>query len=239
MLTFTGLEDELLQVIAGLLDEWDVVQLRLSCRHLQSVIDTPKTTQLCPGTWRVPQHALPDITELVEEAVERTGFPNMNTILQWSYLLDFTGELQWQLQGTMCCSSQVCCMYAQVCCLSAEWLKVVYVTPALPLDDSDHSDPFPHWQGLRTAAATQETALQLLKELFPQKGMVQPVDCSPLMAYVVSHKTKTQIIIISNMAHLQLHVQLNHECADWQRNYQHIELWPAPFFKMQPIKWTF
>ena len=93
MVTFTALEDVLLQCIAALLCDYDVVQLRFCCRQLHRVIKPPRTTQLCPGTWRVPQSAIPDISEALRSAVE-SGWSGSNTVLQWSYLVDFTGEQQ-------------------------------------------------------------------------------------------------------------------------------------------------
>ena len=96
MATLTALQKELLRCIADLLSDYDVVQLRLCCRHLQRAIKPPRTTQLCPGTWRVPQSALPDLGGLVRAAVEEMDDNDKitKTILQWSYLLDFTGKLQ-------------------------------------------------------------------------------------------------------------------------------------------------
>ena len=73
----------------------DVVQLRFCCRLLQTAIKPPRTTQLCPGTWRVPPSKLPNISEAVKAAVQ--DFTGSNTTLQWGYLLDFTGEVLWQL----------------------------------------------------------------------------------------------------------------------------------------------
>lgn len=94
MASLTALQKELLRCIAAFLGDYDVVQLRFSCKHLQRVIKTPRTTQLCPGTWRVPQSAFPDLGELVRAAVDEMDDKITNTTLQWSYLLDFTGKLQ-------------------------------------------------------------------------------------------------------------------------------------------------
>ena len=93
MIAFTALQDVLLQCIAALLCDYDVVQLRFCCRQLNRAIKPPKTTQLCPGTWRVPQSAIPDIKEALRSAVE-IEWSGSNTNLQWSYLVDFTGERQ-------------------------------------------------------------------------------------------------------------------------------------------------
>ena len=93
MVNITALQDVLLQCIAALLCDYDVVQLRFCCRQLHRGIKPPKTTQLCPGTWRVPQSAIPDISEALRSAVE-SGWSGSNAHVQWSYLVDFTGEQQ-------------------------------------------------------------------------------------------------------------------------------------------------
>ena len=115
MPTLADLGPELLGIIAAFLGDYDVVQLLFSCRQLRRAIRPPRTSQLCPGTWRVPQSALPDIGNLVQETVDQmlasyedatclNHFPHAT--LQWSYLLDFTGELQCQLQGTKCAAAK-------------------------------------------------------------------------------------------------------------------------------------
>ena len=94
MVTFTALQDMLLQCIAALLCDYDVVQLRSCCRQLHRGIKPPQTTQLCPGTWKVPQSALPDMSEALTSAL-KDGWAGNNAYVQWSYLVDFTGEMQY------------------------------------------------------------------------------------------------------------------------------------------------
>ena len=84
MPTLTSLHADLLVLIRALLTDYEVVQLRFSCRHLLMAVQPPKTTQLCPGTWRVPQTAITD------EMRDRVYEVPLNT-LQWGYLLDFSG----------------------------------------------------------------------------------------------------------------------------------------------------
>ena len=92
MATLTGLQDELLQCIAAFLSDYDVVWLRFCCRQMQRAIKPPKPTQLCPGSWRVPQSASAHAEEALKNCLQgrSSNLPN----LQWGYLLDFTGERQ-------------------------------------------------------------------------------------------------------------------------------------------------
>ena len=96
MPTLTSLHADLLVLIRALLTDSEVVQLRFTCRCLQRAFKPPRTTQLCPGTWRVPELASTDTMEAVrshlEKFVEEDRPPY--TPLQWGYLVDFTGELQ-------------------------------------------------------------------------------------------------------------------------------------------------
>ena len=96
MVTFTALQDVLLQCIAALLCDYDVVQVRFCCRQLHKAIKPPKITQLCPGTWRVPKSALPDFKEALRSALENE-WTGSNADLQWSYFVDSNGEMQLQL----------------------------------------------------------------------------------------------------------------------------------------------
>eukprot|EP00891_Asterochloris_glomerata_P006760 jgi/Astpho2/6760/fgenesh1_pg.00102_%23_33_t len=63
--------------------------------------DMTVVKQSLQGTWKVPQSALPDISEALTSAV-KDGWTGTNAHVQWSYLVDFT-----------------------------EWLDVVFSTPVM------------------------------------------------------------------------------------------------------------
>ena len=116
--------------------------------------------------------------------------------------------------------------------MAAEWLDVVYTTPVM---EDNTLEPR---EGMQAAS---EEATEVLQMLFPVTELYRQTNSSPLLAYVAKHMSKGKVCIISNLAHMHLFIQLNHDVLlDW--HYQcsqegHINLWPPPTFKLQPINW--
>ena len=121
--------------------------------------------------------------------------------------------------------------------MAAEWLQVVYLNP---LTEGNILEPK---KGMKAAS---EEAVNLLRILFPEKDIHIPGSFEPPLCYhyVVKHIAKGKVCVISNLAHIQLFVQLNHAILmHWMFSHplnkaDNIKLWPVPAFKLQAFKWT-
>ena len=121
--------------------------------------------------------------------------------------------------------------------MAAEWLQVVYLNP---LTEGNILEPR---KGMKAAS---EEAVEMLHMLFPEKEIHGPAGFKASLGnlYVVKHIAKGKICIISNLAHIQLFVQLNHKVlmhcifCHPSNKADNISLWPVPAFKLQAFKWT-